>query len=147
MIQPFTQSLEQKAHWQLLSLPPLSIYSHFSSVFHLPIHNIALCDCFLLNLLSKLNFISQNYVHWMFTSKFCLQEKFLWYLESRNGKHPFLMLWRSVLCQMLLTYALILICWLSLLAAGQQLVCSFSRMARPSTSAPLSPGPGMCEAL
>lgn len=36
----------------------------------------------------KLNFISHNYLYWIFIGKFFPQEKFLWDLGNRNGKHP-----------------------------------------------------------
>lgn len=60
----------------------------------------------------KLNFISHNYLYWIFIGKFS-HKKFLWDLGNRNGKHPVFYSWRSVLCQVLLPYTLWLLCWLS----------------------------------
>ena len=85
----------------------------------------------------------------MFTGKFFPQEKFLRDLGSRNGKHPVFYSEGQCCakCFCLTHYD----CsagspvGAGAAAGGQQLVSSFSRMAK-STSAPLSPEPGMCEA-
>lgn len=84
--------------------------------------------------LAKLNCVSQNSPHWMFTNQFCPQEKFLWDLESRDGKHPFLCSKGQchAKCSWLTHY-----CWSasSPCCCGEQLSCSFSRRARSSPSA------------
>lgn len=64
--------MKKNYNWQLLSLPSLSRYSHFSNVLRLPIHRItALCDGFLL-----VNWLSWTVFHKILLTE-CLQISFV----------------------------------------------------------------------